>query len=241
MAYYHVAGLSRGNSEWWNGSAATCVAEGLEQRSDRRELPPGDHAEQFDLVAILDFVGNPFTLEEGGAIEFHQDWVINSETFQELGKGQGRSGEFVVLSVDTDGHAVEGRKRAKPPGAKGVSEASEATHSLEASIFQEKENSVCQRIGGLVWLPEIYPTSFMADNIQEKVKDIIVEQLGVDAGQVTPEAKFVEDLGADSLDTVELVMAFEEEFGIEVPDEDAEKLQTVGDVLRYVEERQKAK
>ena len=80
----------------------------------------------------------------------------------------------------------------------------------------------------------------MADNIQEKVKDIIVEQLGVDAGQVTPEAKFVEDLGADSLDTVELVMAFEEEFGIEVPDEDAEKLQTVGDVLRYVEERQKA-
>lgn len=79
----------------------------------------------------------------------------------------------------------------------------------------------------------------MADNIQEKVKDIIVEQLGVDAGQVTPEAKFVEDLGADSLDTVELVMAFEEEFGIEVPDEDAEKLQTVGDVLRYVEERQK--
>lgn len=86
---------------------------------------------------------------------------------------------------------------------------------------------------------EIYPNSFMADNIQEKVKDIIVEQLGVDASQVTPEAKFVEDLGADSLDTVELVMAFEEEFGIEVPDEDAEKLQTVGDVLRYVEERQK--
>lgn len=80
----------------------------------------------------------------------------------------------------------------------------------------------------------------MADNIQEKVKDIIVEQLGVDAGQVTPEAKFVEDLGADSLDTVELVMAFEEEFGIEVPDEDAEKLQTVGDVLRYVESRQKS-
>jgi len=78
----------------------------------------------------------------------------------------------------------------------------------------------------------------MADNIQDKVKDIIVEQLGVDAGQVTPEAKFVEDLGADSLDTVELVMAFEEEFGIEVPDEDAEKLQTVGDVFKYVEERQ---
>ena len=76
----------------------------------------------------------------------------------------------------------------------------------------------------------------MADNIQEKVKDIIVEQLGVNPEQVTPEAKFIEDLGADSLDTVELVMAFEEEFGIDVPDEEAEKLQSVGDVVRYVED-----
>jgi len=73
--------------------------------------------------------------------------------------------------------------------------------------------------------------------IQERVKDIIVEQLGVNAEQVTPEAKFIEDLGADSLDTVELVMAFEEEFGAEIPDEDAEKLQTVGDVTKYIEER----
>ena len=82
------------------------------------------------------------------------------------------------------------------------------------------------------------PTSplHMADNIQEKVRDIIVEQLGVNPEQVTPEAKFIEDLGADSLDTVELVMAFEEEFGIDVPDEEAEKLQSVGDVVRYVEE-----
>lgn len=71
-------------------------------------------------------------------------------------------------------------------------------------------------------------------DIESKVKDIIVEQLGVSADQVKPEAKFIEDLGADSLDTVELVMAFEEEFGIEVPDEDAEKLQSVGDVISYV-------
>lgn len=78
------------------------------------------------------------------------------------------------------------------------------------------------------------------DNIESKVKDIIVEQLSVNEEQVTPEAKFIEDLGADSLDTVELVMAFEEEFGIEVPDEEAEKLQTVGDVLTYVRERQEA-
>lgn len=75
----------------------------------------------------------------------------------------------------------------------------------------------------------------MADSIEQKVKDIIVDQLSVNEEQVTPEAKFIEDLGADSLDTVELVMAFEEEFGIEVPDEEAEKLQTVGDVIAYIE------
>ena len=72
-------------------------------------------------------------------------------------------------------------------------------------------------------------------SIEEKVKDIIVEQLGVNPEQVTPNASFIEDLGADSLDTVELVMAFEEEFSIEVPDEDAEKLQKVGDVVTYIE------
>jgi acyl carrier protein len=70
--------------------------------------------------------------------------------------------------------------------------------------------------------------------LQDKVRDIIVEQLGVNAEQVTPEASFIEDLGADSLDTVELVMAFEEEFGAEIPDEDAEKLTTVGAVITYL-------
>ena len=74
-------------------------------------------------------------------------------------------------------------------------------------------------------------------SIEEKVKDIIVEQLGVNPEQVTQEASFIEDLGADSLDIVELVMAFEEEFGVEVPDEDAEKLQKVGDVIKYIEEK----
>ncbi len=75
---------------------------------------------------------------------------------------------------------------------------------------------------------------FMAD-IEQKVKDIIVEQLSVSADQVTTDAKFIDDLGADSLDTVELVMAFEEEFEVEVPDEDAEKLQSVKDVITYIE------
>ncbi|HEV2131884.1 MAG TPA: acyl carrier protein [Longimicrobiaceae bacterium] len=79
----------------------------------------------------------------------------------------------------------------------------------------------------------------MAD-IESKVKDIIINELGVEAEKVTPQASFVDDLGADSLDTVELVMAFEEEFGIEIPDEDAEKLQTVGDAIKYIDERQGA-
>ena len=73
--------------------------------------------------------------------------------------------------------------------------------------------------------------------LEEKVREIIVEQLGVNAEQVTAEASFIEDLGADSLDTVELVMAFEEEFGAEIPDEDAEKLQTVGAVIAYLKEK----
>ena len=71
----------------------------------------------------------------------------------------------------------------------------------------------------------------------DKVKSIIAEQLGVKPEEVTPEAKFIDDLGADSLDTVELVMALEEEFGIEIPDEEAEKLITVGDALRYIEQK----
>ncbi len=81
----------------------------------------------------------------------------------------------------------------------------------------------------------------MADEneIELKVKNIVVEQLGVNADQVSPEAKFIEDLGADSLDTVELIMALEEEFEIEVPDEAAEKLVSVGDVIRYIEDNAK--
>ncbi len=71
-------------------------------------------------------------------------------------------------------------------------------------------------------------------SVEERVKEIIVEQLGVESGQVTEKAKFVEDLGADSLDTVELVMALEEEFSLEIPDEDAEKITSVGDAIDYI-------
>lgn len=71
----------------------------------------------------------------------------------------------------------------------------------------------------------------------DKVKEIIVEQLGVDPTQVTSEAHFIDDLGADSLDTVELVMAFEENFGIEIPDEDAEKISTVKNAIEYLEKK----
>lgn len=76
----------------------------------------------------------------------------------------------------------------------------------------------------------------MTDSVEAKVKEIIINELGVEPEKVTPEASFVGDLGADSLDTVELVMAFEEEFGMEIPDEDAEQLQTVGDAVNYVKE-----
>lgn len=74
-------------------------------------------------------------------------------------------------------------------------------------------------------------------NVEEKVKDIIVEELGVEREKLTTDASFMEDLGADSLDTVELVMAFEKEFDIDIPDEEAEKLRTVGDAMSYLHEK----
>lgn len=74
----------------------------------------------------------------------------------------------------------------------------------------------------------------MAADVEAKVKEIIVNKLGVDEGQITPEASFTNDLGADSLDTVELVMEFEKAFGLTIPDEDAEKISTVGDAIKYI-------
>ena len=74
----------------------------------------------------------------------------------------------------------------------------------------------------------------------DKVKKIVVEHLGVEEGKVVPEASFIDDLGADSLDTVELVMAFEEAFGVEIPDDAAEKITTVGDAIKYIDEHKAA-
>ena len=74
-------------------------------------------------------------------------------------------------------------------------------------------------------------------SVGEKIKAVIAEQLGVKPEEVTEQAKFVDDLGADSLDTVELVLALEEEYGVEIPDEDAEKLTSVGDAIKYIEEK----
>ena len=80
----------------------------------------------------------------------------------------------------------------------------------------------------------------MSASLEERVKNLICDQLAVEAEKVTPTASFIDDLGADSLDIVELVMAFEEEFGIEIPDEDAEKLKTVADVCNYLQTKGKA-
>lgn len=80
----------------------------------------------------------------------------------------------------------------------------------------------------------------MGSSVQERVQAIIVEKLGVNESQVTEDASFQEDLGADSLDLVELIMALEEEFGIEIPDEDAEKIRTVGEAMKYIDARRSA-
>ena len=77
-------------------------------------------------------------------------------------------------------------------------------------------------------------------SIEDRVRDLVVDQLGVSEDQVNPQASFIDDLGADSLDTVELVMAFEEEFGIDIPDDDAEKMSSVGDAIKFLEENSKS-
>ena len=74
-------------------------------------------------------------------------------------------------------------------------------------------------------------------NLEERVKNLVITQLGVDAGKVTTDSSFIDDLGADSLDTVELVMAFEEEFGLEIPDDDAQKIRTISDVIEYLKDK----
>lgn len=78
-------------------------------------------------------------------------------------------------------------------------------------------------------------------SVEDKIRSIISEQLGVKPEEVNPQASFIDDLGADSLDTVELIMALEEEFGVEIPDEDAEKMTTVGDAIKYIEEKAPSK
>ena len=103
--------------------------------------------------------------------------------------------------------------------------------------FNKKNKIVAKVSPGSILNHSTTHQAMSEKSIEEKVKDIIVEQLGVNPEQVTQNASFIEDLGADSLDTVELVMAFEEEFSVEVPDEDAEKLQSVGDVIKYIEEK----
>jgi len=77
----------------------------------------------------------------------------------------------------------------------------------------------------------------MTMNLEERVKNLVITQLGVDAGKVTTDSSFIDDLGADSLDTVELVMAFEEEFDLEIPDEDAQKMRTVADAINYLKDK----
>ncbi len=96
------------------------------------------------------------------------------------------------------------------------------------------ENLGCMQLKSKIEWCHFKKPYIMSDNIESQVKEIIVDQLGVEAEKVTADAKFIEDLGADSLDTVELVMAFEDKFSIEVPDEDAEKLKSVKDVVDYI-------
>jgi acyl carrier protein len=139
-----------------------------------------------------------------------------------------------------------------PPGRRHLRRASriakinhfEAIHHSRAQFF---DNASCQNVGVSGFRPDRWPDGDvrlpqgeeLRMSVEQKVKQIIVEQLGVDEAQVDQSASFVEDLGADSLDIVELVMAFEEAFGIDIPDEDAEKITTVKQAVDYIEAKKK--
>ncbi len=113
-----------------------------------------------------------------------------------------------------------------------------ALYQVEIEEFASSENLECWRFRELPSKSEIWEDVCPA--LEQKVKQIIVEQLGVDEAQVDPTASFVDDLGADSLDIVELVMAFEEAFDLDIPDEDAEKIATVKDAVTYIESKKKS-
>jgi len=122
------------------------------------------------------------------------------------------------------------------------------TDSETALAMSDELQFVADSLTRRIWKPRqtgVCRTSYrrgyeMAEgSVEERVKTIIVDELGVDEGEVTPNARFIDDLGADSLDTVELVMRFEEEFNIEIPDEDAEKIQSVRDAIDYIEKHSK--
>ena len=109
----------------------------------------------------------------------------------------------------------------------------------DAASLKSAEREPWSFLGGYRYFITEEQNEMPDQEIENKVKQIIVDELGVDENEVTPNARFIDDLGADSLDTVELVMRFEEEFGIEIPDEDAEKIQSVRDAYNYIDQHKK--
>jgi acyl carrier protein len=172
-------------------------------------------------ASIVARVAQGFTLEIRIAIR-------RGRLLQPVGK------EFQIEFHRQIAHVLE-RLRGLPRNGNRLAHGAPETDTKTFSHFR-----CCQQSEPTIKQPPVSKTTtytMSEKSISDKVKDIIVEQLGVNPEQVTESASFIEDLGADSLDTVELVMAFEEEFSVEVPDEDAEKLQTVGNVIEYIEKK----
>ena len=185
-----------------------------------------------NIASVVGIMGNPgqanYTASKAGLI------ALTKTTAKELGSRNIRVNAVAPGGTGQGSHAQDGP--AGPAGRAGGRRQGRGLPGQRGRRLREWPDLGRVRRHGVVILKEEQQrrnTMALAD----KVKDIIVEQLGVNKDQVVPEASFIEDQGADSLDTVELVMAFEEEFGAEIPDEDAEKLTTVGAVINYLKEK----
>ncbi len=233
-------------------------AEFVELDSKNHILLEGEPAWERFCAAIRDFMGiapaergeerafASLTLRERGILALLTEGLSNADIAERLGLSEKTvrnhiSNLFDKLGVWTRAQAIvfardRGFARRAMPGRHSNPRSSFFFHRIDSARLKSGPGSP-QNAG--LSRDEDFRRIAMANSVEEKVKGIIVEQLGVQADEVKPEASFVDDLGADSLDTVELVMAFEEAFGIEIPDEDAEKIQKVKDAVAYIESHAK--
>ena len=157
-----------------------------------------------------------------------------NQAFEEIAKNNEMTLEAFIESLESEGASYE-ELRDQVRKEMIIQRVQRGKVGRQVDITEQELDGFLATEGSVKELsPELFIRQIL---VEDKIKALIAEQLGVKPEEVTPEASFIDDLGADSLDTVELIMALEEEFSVEIPDEDAEKMTTVGDAIKYVNEK----